>query len=93
MNKARRTILNAAESDIETLQATLEGVLNDEQEAFDNRPESFAETEQGEAAQEVLDSLQSAIDELIAPEAISNKQPPNPLWPGPGWPKRFFRRL
>lgn len=42
----------------------LEDVRTDEEDAFDNLPDSLQETDRGEAMQEAIDNLQEAIDEL-----------------------------
>lgn len=50
----------SVESDIESIQ-------DDEQEAFDNMPESFQQGERGEASQAAIEALQSARDMLGSP--------------------------
>lgn len=48
---------------IEEIQSDIDTVKDEEQDAFDNLPESFQEGEKGERAQEALDALQGAYDE------------------------------
>jgi hypothetical protein len=79
MNNARRTeirsiigVLDEIGSNIELIRSRIEDVKSDEQDAFDNMPESLHSSERGEASQAALDNLDSAlsdlpdIDELIA---------------------------
>ena len=71
MNKARRASLKLALSKIETLTAYIEeikedlqGVLDEEEEAYENLPESIQGSEQGEQMQEYIEALEEAIDSL-----------------------------
>ena len=72
MNKARRASLKLALSKIETLTAYIEeikedlqSVLDEEEEAYENLPESIQGSEKGEQMQEYIDSLDEFdIDEL-----------------------------
>lgn len=72
MNKQRRTR-------IEEIIATLDGiyeVLNDleceEQQALDNMPESFQESERGERMQEIIDYLSDAASSIEEAEESLN---------------------
>lgn len=47
-----------------TIKDGIEAVLEEEQESFDNLPEGIQESERGEAMQENIDNLQTAIDSL-----------------------------
>jgi len=62
MNKARRNRL-------EKLIGELVEVREDEQEAFDNLPESLQSGERGEAIESAIDSIEEAMDALT--EAIT----------------------
>jgi len=76
MNKKRRSALSqglmSLENSIEEFDALKERVaeelsviedsLNDEQDYFDNMPESIQNSEKGEMAQEAIDKLQEAVD-------------------------------
>ena len=74
MNKARRDRLNTAISGIQELTAELpgwrsaiarqQGILDGEQEAYDNMPESLQNGERGEQASSAIDQMQIAIDSL-----------------------------
>ena len=43
---------------------SLSSIQDDEQEYYDNMPESFQYGEKGSAVEEIIDTLQSALDEL-----------------------------
>ena len=71
MNKARRASLKLVLSKIETLTAYIEeikedlqGVLDEEEEAYENLPESIQGSERGEQMQEYIEALEEAIDSL-----------------------------
>ena len=75
MNKARRTQLNRIQEQvarlvgqIEDLKSKVEVLLEQEQEAFDNMPESFQEGEKGERAQEAINAIQNIFDGLESAE-------------------------
>ena len=57
----------------EQIQEELEAVLDEEQEAFDNMPESLQESERGERIQECIEYLETAVEtfaEFYSEEAI-----------------------
>lgn len=71
MNKARRASLKLALTKIETLTACIEeikedlqSVLDEEEEAYENLPESIQGSERGELMQEYIEALEAAIDSL-----------------------------
>lgn len=71
MNKARRASLKLALTKIETLTACIEeikedlqNVLDEEEEAYENLPESIQGSERGEQMQEYIEALEAAIDSL-----------------------------
>lgn len=71
MNKIRRKELAHIIEKLEALDALraeiqeeLETVMDEEQEAFDNMPESLQESERGEQMQEYIDAMQYAMDDL-----------------------------
>ena len=66
MNKARRKEIQDAVKKIEGL---VQNILDDEQEAYDNMPESLQESENGSNSVDAQESLEAAIDALE--EAIS----------------------
>ena len=66
MNKERRKAIRRTISNIESV---LQDILSDEQEAYDNMPESLQESENGLIPSEAQENLEAAIDALE--EAIS----------------------
>lgn len=66
MNKQRRERINKLIKKAYDLGCEIEEVLNEEQDSFDNMPESLQNGERGETMQEAISSLeeaQSCIDE------------------------------
>ena len=61
MNKTRRLALAAIMERLEELKADLEEVLEEEEEAKDNIPESLWGTDRYEAAEAAVDNLQEAV--------------------------------
>ncbi len=61
MNKQRRKSIGEVISKLEELREELDGIMSDEQEAFDNLPESLQESDRGNAMQEAIDNLDYAM--------------------------------
>lgn len=68
MNNARRIVLRELFEQIESVQCTLENiadiiesVMDDEQEAYDNLPESLQESERGEHMSECINALYDIV--------------------------------
>lgn len=61
MNKERRDRLSKVLSTIEEAKAEIEAIRDEEQETFDNMPESFQNGERGEKAQAAADAMESAV--------------------------------
>lgn len=61
------TLLEAI--DLSEITSALEALRDEEQEAFDNMPESFQDGDRGQAAQEAIDHLESAISAVEGAEA------------------------
>ena len=59
-NKRRKEISNA----IRPIENVVSSILADEEEAFDNMPESLQESERGYTSQDAQDNLSNAIDAL-----------------------------
>ena len=57
MNATRRKQLQQVKQD-------LRNIIEDEQSAYDNLPESFQNGERGENMQSAIDSMESAMSEL-----------------------------
>lgn len=64
-NKRRKEIANT----IRQIERVVSDILAEEEEAFDNMPESLQYSERGDISQEAQDNLSSAVDSLE--EAIS----------------------
>lgn len=69
MNKARREAIQAAIAKIKEGQSELESIRDEEQEYYDTMPENFQSGEKGQAAQEAIELLETAVS--YAEEAIS----------------------
>lgn len=73
MNKERRKRIAELLSEIEVCKDSLESIRDEEQEYYDNMPESFQQSEKGSAAESAIEELEaagSALDDCIS--AISN---------------------
>lgn len=64
MNKARRRELERAIVLMDKAREILEEVLEQEQEAFDNMPESLQCSERGEQMEEYIATMEEAVDNL-----------------------------
>jgi hypothetical protein len=73
MNKDRKSRLSKINTDLENLKDALDTIMNEEEEAFGNLPESIQDSDRGQAMQdaidnlaEVTDSIQSAFDSITS---------------------------
>ncbi len=69
MNAERRKKLDDILSRLEQIRADIKIVKDEEQEAYDNLPESFQNGEKGEAMQSAISSLEDAdndVDSIIS---------------------------
>lgn len=78
MNNARRKTINALYKELndigsryatlkdeaETLHAAIEAVRDEEQEAFDGMPEGLQASDRGQASEQAISNLDSALDTL-----------------------------
>lgn len=64
MNKQRRQQIKDAIALIEEARAMLECVMDEEQEAFDNLPESFQYSERGEQMEENISIIEDFLDNI-----------------------------
>ena len=64
MNKARRDQILMVIQKIDNIKAALEVILYDEQEAYDNIPDSLKESERGETSMEAQENMEAAIQTL-----------------------------
>ena len=60
MNKERRNKVDVIRSKLDQIKERIGEVLSEEQEAFDNLPESLQDSDRGEAMQNAIDALESA---------------------------------
>lgn len=68
MNKIRRKEIAKAIELMELAREILESVRDEEQEAFDNMPESLQGSERGEAMEEYIYTLEEAIEAMDTDE-------------------------
>ena len=64
MNKARRLRIAKIFSKLTELESNLEELEEEEQDAFDNLPESIAATERGDQMQEFVEVLRAAASQI-----------------------------
>ena len=64
MNKQRRKSISEIIRNIESIKLSLENVLSDEQDYFDNMPENLQGSIRGEESEEAIDILEEAVDGL-----------------------------
>ena len=62
MNKNRRNAISDIYDKLIDIQSNLECIRDEEQEAFDNLPESIQYSERGERMEEYISSLEEALD-------------------------------
>ncbi len=82
MNKARRKRITIVIRDlenirdynfIESIKDEIEGILWEEQDAYDNMPENLQYSMRGEESSDAIDSLQEAVDALDEATDIFNE--------------------
>ena len=64
MNKQNRRDLQGYVDSLEEIKSNIETMMEDEQSKLDNMPESLQESERGEAMQEAIDNLESAVSSI-----------------------------
>lgn len=64
MNKKRRKEIENLRESISETKAKLQDLLDEEQQAFGNMPESIQESGRGEEMQEIIEYMEAAIDSL-----------------------------
>lgn len=64
MNKSRRSRIDALIQKIEDLCYDIDVIREEEENAYDNLPESIQESERGEAMSEAVSNLEDAISYL-----------------------------
>ena len=61
MNKQRRKQLEKSSGLIDETRDIIQGVMDEEQEAYDNLPENFQSGERGEEMTEYIESLEETV--------------------------------
>lgn len=64
MNKQRRKALEEIIRELDNQKAAIEAILDEEQEAYDNIPESLQDTDRANQIYENIDALDDAIANL-----------------------------
>lgn len=64
MNKQRRLQLTSLQHRIDEIKEDIENIMMEEQEYFDNMPESLQGSEKGTKSEEAISAMENAIDEL-----------------------------
>lgn len=64
MNNARRKEIEKITADLEAIKERIEALQEEEQDAFDNLPESIQCGERGEKMQSAIDNLEYAADNI-----------------------------
>jgi len=62
MNKQKRTEITEVYEELNNLLSRLETLRDEEQDYYDNMPESFKDAEKGQAADAAANALSSAVD-------------------------------
>lgn len=64
MNQSRRNQLRDIQQQLQDIYEWLDILCNEEQEAYDNMPESIQDSARGDAAQSAIDILESVRDQV-----------------------------
>lgn len=73
MNKSRRVQIKRAKELLDMVTDLLNDVMENEEEAFNNLPDSLQESSRGEQIEENVDILQEAIDQIeVAKDTLDN---------------------
>lgn len=64
MNNSRRKELSSLHEQLDFIKAEVERIRDEEQEYFDNMPESFQYGEKGEKAEAAIENLDNALSSL-----------------------------
>ena len=70
MNKQRRKQIEGMIDKLDNIKEHISDILDDEQNAFDNMPESIQYSERGYNMQEAIDNLDDSIGNIV--DAIDN---------------------
>jgi len=64
MNKIRRIKIKEQIEAMEIIKSSIEDILDEEQDAFDNMPESLQYSERGETSQDSIDAMENVLSSL-----------------------------
>lgn len=64
MNRKRRKRIMQLAEKLSEVRTSLESILKEEEDAFDNMPESLQESERGEQMQEYIETMEEAISNI-----------------------------
>lgn len=64
MNQSRRNQLRDIQQQLQDIYERLDILCNEEQEAYDNMPESIQDSARGDVAQSAIDTLESVRDQV-----------------------------
>lgn len=64
MNNTRRKAIGRILDQLEDLMSDLDLIMDDEQQAYDNLPESIQESERGEHMESVIEAIEDAISSI-----------------------------
>lgn len=70
MNKARRISITKIADSLQALKSDVESIQSEEQDAYDNLPESFQDGERGDRMQEAIGNLDDALN--LIDEAVTS---------------------
>ena len=62
MNDKQRKDLSQLSNELSAIRSKVEDIQQENQDAYDNMPESFRDGEKGESAQACIDNLQTTLD-------------------------------
>lgn len=65
MNNQRRNQLRDIQQELRDIYARLDVLCDEEQAAYDNTPESLQDSEQGEQAQNAIDTIETIRDQVL----------------------------
>lgn len=65
MNNTRRKQLQRIQGELRDIYERLDILCDEEQEAYDNMPESLQDTERGEKSQNAINTLESVRDQVL----------------------------
>lgn len=65
MNQSWRNQLRDIQQELNDIYERLNTLCDEEQEAYDNMPESFQDSERGEKAQSTIDAIESVRDQTL----------------------------